>query len=138
MYKGSNNKNLWNHSTCIVKNCSVCLFRAALYKLIFCFHRDELFHCCDFEDLLNYAKFKAFHFTIWRSILKLTIVNQANPIFKLLWNFPIKYPQVKEKDLSFSVFANLWPMLQNFLRPQVTAFHNKLERLSLASLSSPV
>ncbi len=34
--------------------------------------------------------------------------------------------------------SNRWPMLWNFLRPWATTLHNKLERLSLASLSSLV
>jgi hypothetical protein len=39
---------------------------------------------------------------------------------------------------TFHPIDKLVSMLQNFLRPQVMTFQNKLERLSLASLSSLV
>ncbi len=39
-------------------------------------------------------------------------------------------------NISSSSSNKLWTMLQNVLQLQVTPFHNKLERLSLASLSS--
>ncbi len=39
---------------------------------------------------------------------------------------------------AYSIGEHLWPVLKNFLRPYIMTFHNKLEHLSLASLSNLV